>query len=464
MKRTKKLLLLLGILVLLTGATFAARLITPDENSSTDTEADIKFTVLTIESDMVESLSWTYENETLCFTYSEDTWSYDADSSFPLNKSYIDSMLSSISSIEASKMIEDIEDYSQYGLDEPECRITIGYGNGYELLIGDTSALDNLRYLSIGDGNVYLVDNSILSAFSYGLYDILQEEELPDVSFGITDIAINSETQSLFIEYLADSGLAYSDDYVWFLKDGDTYLTLDTELTEALINEITSITFNDSCIIYNAGNDELASYGFDSPMVSVSIKYTSEDGNAENFSLEFGNYSGSSCYARIGDSHMVYLIDAQISDTLMYTGYSSLQPDDVLLMDWSLVTSADIMLDNVKYSIHTKEKTETDESGNESTSVIYTLKDSEIDFAGIQDALTTLCSTGYADNIIPERSALISFTFYRSTDTFQEIKLTFYQYDSNSCLVSLNGESTVFVARDDVEAIIDAVNTITSAN
>lgn len=464
MKRGKKLLLLLGILVILTGATFAARLITPDDDSSTTTEAAIKFTVLTIESDMVESLSWTYENETLSFTCSGDTWCYSDDASFPLNESYISSMLSSISSIEASKMIEDIEDYSQYGLDEPECRITIGYGNGYELLIGDTSALDNLRYLSIGDGNVYLVDNSILSAFSYGLYDILQEEAIPDVSSGITSLAINSETQSLFIEYLPDSGLAYSDDYVWFLKDGDTYLTLDTELTEALINEITLLTFNDSCIIYNAGNDELAAYGFDSPMISVSIIYTSENGDAESFSLEFGNYSGSSCYARIGDSRMIYLIDAQISDTLMYTGYSSLQPDDVLLMDWSLVTSTDIMLDNVKYSVHTEEKTETDESGNESTSVIYTLKGSEIDFADIQDALTTLCSTGYADNIIPERSAEISFIFHRNTETFSETELTFYKYDSTSCLVSLNGATTVFVARDDVEAIIDAINTITSAN
>ena len=457
MKRGKKLIALFCVLIVLTGATFAAKLITPKEDTSETTTDAIKFTILTIESEMVDSLSLTYDNETLNFTYSEDTWSYADDATFPLDASYISSMLSSISNIEASKMIEDVEDFSQYGLDEPICKISVGYGSGYELLIGDTTAVDGLRYFSIGDGNVYLVDESILSAFSYGLYDLLQTESLPDMS-DIVSVSITSETQSLFIEQLTDSGLAYSNDYVWFLKENNDYLTLDTELTDALISNITALALS-NCSDYYAEDDELASYGLTEPMVTATIIYTDEE-EEKSFSLELGSYLDSYCYARIADSRMVYLIDATVSDTLMYTDYDKLQPDDVLLMDWNTVTSTDIIIDNTEYQIFKTSKSETDDAGNVTEEIIYTLNDAEIAFEDIQTLLTVLTSTGYSNGTLPERSAEISFTFHRGTDTFPEVELTFYQYDSTSCLVSLNGKTTVFVAREDVTAIKEAVESL----
>lgn len=48
--------------------------------------------------------------------------------------------------------------------------------------IGDETSLDGLRYVSIGDGNVYLVSSDLLTNFSYGLYDLVAKETLPDMS------------------------------------------------------------------------------------------------------------------------------------------------------------------------------------------------------------------------------------------------------------------------------------------
>ena len=50
--------------------------------------------------------------------------------------------------------------------------------------------------------------------------------------------------------------------------------------------------------------------------------------------------------------------------------------------------------------------------------------------------------------------------FRRDADTFRNMELTFYQYDSGSCLVSLNGEKRLFVCRDSVVAIVENVNTL----
>ena len=459
MKRSKKLIALLAVLILLTTATLMANIITPkDDTGSTTTPADTTFTLLTIDPDMVSSLSWTHEDETLNFTCTEDVWSYADDSSFPLDSSYISSMLSSISNIEASKKIEAVDDLSQYGLDSPECSIWVGFEDGYEMLIGNETAIDGLRYFSIGDGNVYLIEDTILDTFSYGLYDLLQKESVPTMS-DIVSVGITSEIQSLSIEYIAESNLTYSNEYVWFLKNNDTYMTLDTELTDTLIANVTDITFGD-CVNYNADNEYLSIYGLTAPAVTATIVYI-EDDIEKTFTLELGNYTGDNyCYARIAGSRMVYLVDASISDTLMYIEYSELQPDEVLIMNWDTVTKVDVTLDDTTYTFTKTTKTVIDDENNTSEESIYTLEGLEVDITDILDSLTALTSTGYSNSTIPERSAEVSFVIHRNTESFSEIELVFYQYDSNSCLVSLNGETTVFTSREDIVAITEAINAI----
>ncbi|MBE5947582.1 MAG: DUF4340 domain-containing protein [Lachnospiraceae bacterium] len=322
MKRGKKLLALVAVLIILTGATFITKTLAPKDNTATNTENNIKFTILTIESDMVESLSWTCEDESLNFIYSEDTWSYADDSSFPLNSSYISSMLSSISNIEASKMIEDVKDFSQYGLDVPVCTISVGYGSGCKLLIGNETAVDGLRYFSIGDGNVYLVDSSILDAFSYGLYDLIQKESIPTMS-DIVSVSVTSETQSLLLEYVSTTDADGNTENAWCYTNGNNALTLDTALTEIFVSNITGLSFGE-CANYNADDETLAAYKFSSPTITVTVVYT-EDSQRKLFSLEFVQYTDSICFVRIAGSRMIYSIDTTLIDTLLNTGYADLQ-------------------------------------------------------------------------------------------------------------------------------------------
>ena len=72
------------------------------------------------------------------------------------------------------------------------------------------------------------------------------------------------------------------------------------------------------------------------------------------------------------------------------------------------------------------------------------------------DDLNAMASTGSAVGLTPERSAQISFTFHRNTETFPQVELVFYQYDSSNCLVSLDGEVVLLATREDVEAIVEA--------
>lgn len=344
----------------------------------------------------------------------------------------------------------------------------------YTLAIGDETTMGGQRYASTGDGSVYLVDSSLLDAFSYGLYAFVAEEDIPAMN-DLTAFTVESGNRDLNLVYLEDSGLAYSDHYVWFQQDGENYTTLDTELTESFIENITLLTWS-QCVNYHADEETLAEYGLDEPAAVVTVDYvettqedsglTDEDGNPiydtletdYTFVLEIGNYDGEYCYARIAGSDMVYYIDATVADAMVYLSLDSLLPDDILLLDSDTVESVDITLDGETYHVERTVEETTDEDGNTTQETIWTLDGTEIDFQGVFSDLTSLTSSSSGSELTPERTAEISFIFHRNTSDYQTVELTFYQYDSTSCLVSLNGETRLFVDREDIVSIVEEVN------
>ena len=472
MKRNKKLGLLLLALVLVCAAAFAAVRLSPDEEAGEDTS----FTLLALEAEDITQLSWDYDGESLTFTYdADDGWSYPADSAFPLDSALLESMAATLGDVTAYRTIEGVDDLSQYGLDEPEVSVAVATQDGdYTLAIGDETTMGGQRYASTGDGSVYLVDSSLLDSFSYGLYAFVAEEDIPAMN-DLTAFTVESGNRDLNLVYLEDSGLAYSDHYVWFQQDGENYTTLDTELTESFIENITLLTWS-QCVNYHADEETLAEYGLDEPAAVVTVDYvettqedsglTDEDGNPiydtletdYTFVLEIGNYDGEYCYARIAGSDMVYYIDATVADVMVYLSLDSLLPDDILLLDSDTVESVDITLDGETYHVERTVEETTDEDGNTTQETIWTLDGTEIDFQDVFSDLTSLTSSSSGSELTPERTAEISFIFHRNTSDYQTVELTFYQYDSTSCLVSLNGETRLFVDREDIVSIVEEVN------
>ena len=115
--------------------------------------------ILEIPSDTVTALSWEYEEEgSLAFHKGENGWLYDEDEAFPVSEDKVMEILSHFEAFGVRFVIEDVADYSQYGLDKPECTLHISTEEAaYEIKMGDFSKMDQQRYVDIGDGNVYLV-------------------------------------------------------------------------------------------------------------------------------------------------------------------------------------------------------------------------------------------------------------------------------------------------------------------
>ena len=463
MKRGKKLILLALVLVLLAGATYlAGTLNTEDDTQTTDEPA---VTAFSIDPDAVTALSWDY-SEPVDFTKGDDGWYYTSDSVFPLDEAFIEDILDTLTQIDASKVIADVTDLDQYGLEAPICAISVTTDTQYDLSIGEVTTLGGERYFSTGDGNVYLVDEAVIDCFQYELYDLIDYETLPVMD----DVTALSVSGSYTLEYREASGLAYADSYVWFCGDQ----VLDTELTEALISSITGLSLG-TCVEYNVSDP--SQYGLDAPEV-ITVQYletvqvatgeTDEDGNAVYetrqdpavFSLEIGSTLSGYRYARISGSNMVYLVTASTCDTVLFATANELLPDEVLLMEPSEITGFTAQLDGTDYSFAQATQEVTDDEGNVTEETVWMLDGQETDVEDLLDELTSLSSAGYAYGMTPEGKLELSFTLLRDRDTFSSVEICFYQYDSSTCMVTLDGSATVFVAREDIVSLKEAVNSI----
>jgi hypothetical protein len=92
------------------------------------------------------------------------------------------------------------------------------------------------------------------------------------------------ETYSIVYEEGSDN--TYCADDVYFAQIGGEMLPLDTERVQSYLDSITDAVLTDY-FTYNETEEELQSYGLDSPEMTISLKYTSEDEDGESFSDAF---------------------------------------------------------------------------------------------------------------------------------------------------------------------------------
>lgn len=153
MKKAKKLYILLGVFLFICLMTY---LVSRQEEQKEKIKNSDEV-ILKIDKSDVEKLSWEIDSTKLSFHKKDGTWVYEKDKDFPVNDEKIENLLEQFESFGVSFEIEKVKDYGQYGLKNPAGTIQIETKDKtYDISIGDFSNMDSERYVSIGDGNVYL--------------------------------------------------------------------------------------------------------------------------------------------------------------------------------------------------------------------------------------------------------------------------------------------------------------------
>ena len=463
MNRSKKLYILLGILAAACIATFAVMQMEERKEQIKETGEII----LELPSESVQSLSWEYNEETLAF-HKDETWIYDEDENFPVSEEKINELLEQFQSFGAAFIIEDVEDFGQYGLDAPVCTISLSTaGQTYEVKLGDYSKMDSQRYVSIGDGNVYLVKHDPLDEYDAVLSDMIDHDEIPSFDH-VTKIQFaGAETYS--ITYQEDSADSYSTDDVYFTNRNGKNLPLDTSKVDSYLRSITNLN-PVNYVSYNVTDEELQTYGLDTPELTVTVDYTTEgeDGKeiADTFVLYVSPDPGDvkaaeeaedseeteiSAYIRVGESQIVYEVSSGSYKKLAAASYNDLRHPEMFWADFDHVQQIDIFLEGNSYTL-TSEK-----DGKE---IVWSYQDKdELEIDNLQSSLENLTADEFTDER-PSQKEEIGLTIHLDNENFPQIEIKLYRYDGSCCLAVVDGESVSLVDRTAVVDLIEAVHAI----
>ena len=274
MRRSRKLLVLLGVLV----AVCIVTVIVSMHEEKKEAIKNRDEVVLSLDPEKVTALYWHNESGEFSFTKNEK-WQYDEDEAFPVDEEIVNEMLSLFEEFGAAFTIEDVEDFGQYGLDEPVCTIMMTSEEAGEIKVtlGDFSKMDSRRYVSVGDGNVYLVKTDPLDTFNAELSDMILDDEIPEFT-QVTHAAFSGDVAYSF-DYDEEGSSVQSED-VYFVKDGSEALPLDTSLVSAYLDGIRYLLPTDY-ETYNASEADLKAFGLEDPDLSISLDYTFENENSE---------------------------------------------------------------------------------------------------------------------------------------------------------------------------------------
>jgi len=495
MKRFQKLGLLVAVLAAVSAATLALGRYEQTQEKIQASE-DV---ILQIPADTVTAISWRYADDSgLSFHKENDTWRYDEDAAFPVSQAEMNQILSHFEDFGAAFCIEDVTDYSQYGLDKPACTLAITTGEETrEVKLGDFSKMDSQRYVDVGDGNVYLVKNDPKDFLKENLSDMICNDDTPGFET-VVDIRFTG-AENYIIQRMEDTNYSYSPEDVYFTQEKGKYLPLDKSAVVKYLNTITSLSLS-NYVTYNATAQELETYGLAEPELSVTVNYTYTEEDSETVVADTcilhisrnpeelaaaqeaeakGETAGTvSTYVRIGDSQIIYSLDSLNYGILSAASYNDLRHKAVFWGDMAEVKQMDITLEGETHTLVSRktdkdeqvwhfqeeeaaetQQTEAASDETEETEDAQPQEPETLDISALTNALTSLTATSFTTQT-PEGREEIRLTLHLDKESFPTLEIALYRVDGSSCLATVDGQSVSLVSRTNAMALVEAVQAL----
>lgn len=457
MHKTAKLYVLLGVLLVICAAAFTVSQ-HEEKKEQIRTLGDV---ILEIPTESVTKLSWSNDSGSFSFS-KEETWTYDADEAFPVDSEKIEALLDQFQSLRAAFSIENVDDFAQYGLDKPAGTISLTVGNQvYTLTLGSFSKMDQQRYLSLGDGNVYLVEHDPLDEFSAVADDLILNDTIPQFETAEEISFAGAENYTIIHN---ENGESLCKDDIYFTNDAP----LDTSLLSSYLTTLKNLSLTDYAT-YNASDAELQAYGLDAPALSITVNYSGNTvgtlqlhlaQNPEELSAYEQAKEGSetnlptvTCYARLNDSQIVYEIPQSDYDKLTSVSYNTLRHQKLFTADFSSVTAIDAALGGETYTFTYQAADEKDEEG------VWLYNGNETAIYNLRTGLCSMSATEFTDEA-PEGQEEIALTVHLDSEAFPTFTLTLYRRNGTTCLACIDGVPTALVSRSQAIDLIEAVNEI----
>ena len=273
MKKSTKLVSAVVVLAVLGGVYVGLNTyVSKEEKTESSSEEESKTEVFSVKTDDIKSLGFIVDKKEVTFEKKDDSWVKKDETAFPVNQTTLDSAASAIETVEADRVLEDVEDLTEYGLDSPSNTVTVDTADGTtKFNIGDENTSTNQYYISRDDDDstVYVVAADTVSPFMNSLYDYAQGEDFPTIdSSTVKKVQVSEDKDSYVLEENSDGA-------AWDVSgDGSSDKeSADTTAAGNVTSGLGSFAF-DQFVNYNA--EDLSQYGLDKPYATITVDYQEE--------------------------------------------------------------------------------------------------------------------------------------------------------------------------------------------
>ena len=456
--KTVKMILAVAVLAVCCGAYAGVKTyVSHQEQKESEAESEENTSVFTASADDIKSLDFMVDDTETTFEKKDDSWVKKDDTDFPVNQSTLDSAASSVTSVESDRVLEDVDNLAEYGLDSPANTIKIvtksededGDDTTATLYVGDENSSTSQYYVRKDDDEktVYLVDSSCVEPFTKTLYDYAQMEDFPAISSTdtITKISIDGDS-SYELKKDADTS-------VWSVSANGEEDKADSATVSSLVSSFGSMAYN-SMADYKC--EDKSKYGLDKPYSTITVDYQEEaetsDDNAETSDSEtpdsaettemvdkqltilVGNEADdSNRYVMVNDSNEVYTMSEETLSALTDKTEEDFWDMTVSYVSVNSLASLKVNYQGTDYKVNASRETSTDEDGNDTETVTYKLDGADLDettFTTFYNKLINMAAQKrLTEKYDPDGDAELTVTF--TEEDGDTLEVSYYSYDTN---------------------------------
>ena len=455
------------------------------EQKESEEDSEESTTVFTASTDNIKSLDFMVDDTETTFEKDDDSWVKNDETDFPVNQTTLDSAASAIASVDSDRVLEDVDDLSEYGLDSPSNTIKIVTKSDEEdgdditttLYVGDENSSTSQYYVRKDDDEktVYLIDSSCVEPFTKSLNDYAQMEDFPAISNTdtITKISVDGDNS---YELSKDE-----DTSTWSVKGSEDEEKADSATVSSLVSSFGSMAYS-SLADYKC--DDKSKYGLDKPYATITVDYQeevadddtdedtqddttasgeaadtdgeeAEDETSENSDSASDNEDSSEEETKMADKQLTILVGNETDDSSRYvmvndsnevytmstdtlSALTDKSEEDFWDMTVSYVSlnslgSLKVNYQGSDYKVNVSRETSTDDDGNDTETVTYKLNGSDLDetiFTTFYNKLINMTAQKrLTDKYEPDGDAELTATFTEEDGDTQEV--AYYSYDTN---------------------------------
>lgn len=418
------------------------------EQKESEEDSEESTTVFTASTDNIKSLDFMVDDTETTFEKDDDSWVKKDETDFPVNQTTLDSAASAIASVDSDRVLEDVDDLSEYGLDSPSNTIKIVTKSDKEdgdditttLYVGDENSSTSQYYVRKDDDEktVYLIDSSCVEPFTKSLNDYAQMEDFPAISNTdtITKISVHGDNS---YELSKDK-----DTSTWSVKGSEDEEKADSATVSSLVSSFGSMAYS-SLADYKC--DDKSKYGLDKPYATITVDYQEEVADEDTssseeetkmadkqFTIFVGNETDDSGrYVMVNDSNEVYTMSTDTLSALTDKSEEDFWDMTVSYVSLNSLGSLKVNYQGSDYKVNVSRETSTDDDGNDTETVTYKLNGSDLDettFTTFYNKLINMTAQKrLTDKYEPDGDAELTAAF--TEEDGNTLEVAYYSYDTN---------------------------------